>query len=194
MVNFLGARRRTGPKPVVKSVAEAEAFLANEPVPVQPLNMVPLISEGAALRTIIPMEFVYFIPLSSSINTILSDIDIETLSEGLIGMECDKVGRPIAMEKVIEETVPWVPTHVRFRTLTPTKVPTLNPTLAGVREGSAAGVPPSNDFSMIRPAEVSWIVSGDLARFGGDLKGNPFQALVDLIPHESLNMERDTLA
>jgi hypothetical protein len=124
MVSFLGARRRTSLKPVVKSTVKAEAFLANEPVLVQPLNMVPLISEGVAPRTAILVEFVSFLPLGSNINDILNDIDIEMLSEGSIGMECDKAGRPTTMEKVAKETVPRVPTPIRSRTQTPTKVPT----------------------------------------------------------------------
>jgi hypothetical protein len=48
--------------------------------------------------------------------------------------------------------------------------------------------------SLIRPSGVDWIVGGKLAKLGGNLNGNPFQALVDSIPHEDLKMEHDILA
>ena len=47
---------------------------------------------------------------------------------------------------------------------------------------------------MVNPASANWTVRGKLAKLGGDLKGNPFQAVVDLIPHEKLQMERDISA
>ena len=52
----------------------------------------------------------------------------------------------------------------------------------------------SCNTSLIRPSGVDWTVGGKLAKFGGDLKGNPFQALVDLIPHEDLKMKHDISA
>jgi hypothetical protein len=47
--------------------------------------------------------------------------------------------------------------------------------------------------SLIRPSKVDWIVGGKLAKLGGYLKGNPFQALMGLIPHEDFKMECDIL-
>ena len=38
---------------------------------------------------------------------------------------------------------------------------------------------------------ANWTVGGKLARLGCDLKGNPFKAMVDLIPHKGLNMKHD---
>jgi hypothetical protein len=35
---------------------------------------------------------------------------------------------------------------------------------------------------------------GKLAKLGGDLKGNPFKAVVDLVDHEKLKMKRDVSA
>ena len=35
---------------------------------------------------------------------------------------------------------------------------------------------------------------GKLARLGGDLKGNPFKAVAELIDHDKLEMERDVSA
>jgi hypothetical protein len=35
-------------------------------------------------------------------------------------------------------------------------------------------------------------IRGKLARLGGDLKGNPFKAVVDLVDHEKFQMKRDT--
>jgi hypothetical protein len=39
--------------------------------------------------------------------------------------------------------------------------------------------------TLIKPFGADWTVGRHLARFGGDFLGNPFQALVDLIPHDS---------
>ena len=38
---------------------------------------------------------------------------------------------------------------------------------------------------------ANWSVKGKLARLEGDLKGNPFKALAELIDHDKLQMERD---
>ena len=41
---------------------------------------------------------------------------------------------------------------------------------------------------------ANWTVKGKLARLGGDLKGNPFKAVANLIDHDKLQMERDISA
>ena len=41
---------------------------------------------------------------------------------------------------------------------------------------------------------ANWSVRGKLARLGGDLKGNLFKAVVELIDHDKLQMKRDVLA
>ena len=41
---------------------------------------------------------------------------------------------------------------------------------------------------------MNWTVEGKLAKLGGDLKGNPFKAVVDLIDHDKLQMKRDIFA
>jgi hypothetical protein len=46
--NILGAWRKEGLKPKVQYVAKIMAFLANEPIAVEPLNMDPLALVGAA--------------------------------------------------------------------------------------------------------------------------------------------------
>ena len=47
---------------------------------------------------------------------------------------------------------------------------------------------------MVQPIGANWTVRGKLARLGGDLKGNPFKVVVDLILHEDLKMKRDISA
>jgi hypothetical protein len=44
---------------------------------------------------------------------------------------------------------------------------------------------------VVKPLRANWTIGGKLAKLGGDLKGNPFQAVVDLIPYEKLQMEHD---
>jgi hypothetical protein len=46
----------------------------------------------------------------------------------------------------------------------------------------------------VQPEGANWMVRGKLARLGGDLKGNPFKSVVDLIPHEDMKMKRDVSA
>ena len=41
---------------------------------------------------------------------------------------------------------------------------------------------------------ANWTVKGKLTKLGGDLKGNPFKAVVDLIDHDKLQMECDVSA
>jgi hypothetical protein len=75
-----------------------------------------------------------------------------------------------------------VPIPARSRASTPMNAERM-PVAEALRsdEGSSFCSP-----SLIRPFGVDWTVGGKLAKFGGYLKGNPFQALVDLILHEDL--------
>jgi hypothetical protein len=47
----------------------------------------------------------------------------------------------------------------------------------------------------IQPEGADWTFRGRLAKLGGDLKGNPFKAVVDLVDHKSLQLkDRDVSA
>jgi hypothetical protein len=52
----------------------------------------------------------------------------------------------------------------------------------------------SESSAEIRPERANWMFGGKLAKLGGDLKGNPFKAMVDLVDHEKLHMKRDVSA
>jgi hypothetical protein len=78
-------------------------------------------------------------------------------------------------------TGPQILTPIRFQSLIP----------SGVGAASTAEASSSSSTTLIRPSGVGWTIGGHLARFDGDLLGNPFQALVNLIPHESLSMKRN---
>jgi hypothetical protein len=41
----------------------------------------------------------------------------------------------------------------------------------------------------IQPEGANWTFRGRLARLRGDLKGNPFKAVVDLVNHENLQLK-----
>ena len=56
------------------------------------------------------------------------------------------------------------------------------------RASNASG---SESSAEIQPERVNWTIGGKLAKLGGDLKGNPFKAVVDLIDHKKLQMKRD---
>lgn len=45
--------------------------------------------------------------------------------------------------------------------------------------------------NLVKPSTVDWSVRGFLATFGGSLLGNPFSALIDLVPHDQLTCDRD---
>ena len=52
----------------------------------------------------------------------------------------------------------------------------------------------SESSTEIQPEGANWKVGGKLAKLGGDLKGNPFKAVLDLIDHDKLQMKRDVSA
>ena len=87
---FLGARRRIGLKPVVKTAEEVKAFIADELVAVKLLNMAPLGSIRAAPMTAIPIESTSFQPLGSNIQYILDDIELDVESDNSVGMEHER--------------------------------------------------------------------------------------------------------
>ena len=90
LASFLGARKRTSPKPVVKTIEEVKAFIANELIATKPLNMAPLDSIGATPKTTIPIESTSFQPLGSNIQQILDDIELDVELDNSIGMEHER--------------------------------------------------------------------------------------------------------
>jgi hypothetical protein len=60
-----------------------------------------------------------------------------------------------------------------------------------VPEASNSEASNSESSTITRHSGANWTVGGKLARLGGELKGNPFKAVADLIPHEELKMKHD---
>ena len=52
----------------------------------------------------------------------------------------------------------------------------------------------SESSEEIQPKGANWKIGGKLAKLDGDLKGNPFKAVLDLIDHDKLQMKRDIFA
>ena len=52
----------------------------------------------------------------------------------------------------------------------------------------------SESLVEIQSEEANWTIGGKLAKLGGDLKGNPFKVVVDMIDHEKLQMKHDIFA
>jgi hypothetical protein len=46
----------------------------------------------------------------------------------------------------------------------------------------------SESTTEVRPEGADWSFRGKLAKIGGDLRGNPFKAVVDLVDHENLHL------
>jgi hypothetical protein len=97
-------------KPVVKTMEEVKAFIANEPITMKPLDMAPLGLVGATLGTVIPIKSTSFQPLGSNIQYILDDIKLEVDSKNSIRIEHEKARRPIlegteplSLSPVVEE-------------------------------------------------------------------------------------------
>ena len=85
MANFLAARRKQPLKPDVPNVAKVEAFLANKPIEVSPVNVAgPVLEEPLQVIWDPIPELDLDHPLGSNIQHILEDLDLE--SEDLVGM------------------------------------------------------------------------------------------------------------
>jgi hypothetical protein len=53
----------------------------------------------------------------------------------------------------------------------------------------------SESTTEVWPKGADWSFRGKLAKIGGDLRGNPFKAVVDLVDHENLYLKnRDVSA
>ena len=201
MANFLAARRKQVLKPDVPNVAKVEALLANEPIEVSPVNAAGLVLEEPlqVIRGPIP-ELVLDHRLGSNIQHILEDLDLE--SEDSVGMHGDNSRHPATYEEadqaLIKPLSP-IPEEGAFSRM-PTPDRTRGPTPPGVDRASESKWPRTSKASEcessdeVRVERANWTVRGKLARLGGDLKGNPFKAVAELIDHNKLQMECDVSA
>ena len=94
------------------------------------------------------------------------------------------------MAKAGHKSQDLTPTEAQI--LTPGKSQILTPPSVGpTLEAEASS---STSTTLIKPVGADWTVRWHLAQFYNDLLGNPFQALLDLIPHGNLSMMRDVSA
>jgi hypothetical protein len=175
---------------------EVAAFLANEPVLAVPVNVVGLVEEPLQAPEG-PIPSVLNHPLGSNIQHILEDIDVE--SEDSVGMADDNLG-PFTVAAVHTprqplSTIPEQGVSSRALTLKRPRSPILDEVERAFvsKRSQASGVPEAPEASEssestaeVQPEWANWTFRGRLAKIGGDLNGNPFKAVVDLVDHKNL--------
>ena len=182
---------------MVQPVVEFEAFLINKPIVAKPLTVAPLDPDGDAPATVIHIESESFKPLGSNIQHILDEIDQELELDSLVHMDCSKVRvqtttvedeeRPRVLSLVAEEeATSWASILATVK-----RAPVVEASHGGSRQDKTSS---SWGDSLVKPSSLEWTIGGPLARFGGELRAKPFQALMELIPQESLRGERDLSA
>ena len=192
------------PKPPVPRMANVKTFLTNEPVEASLVNVAKLILVELlqAPRGPIPTESILGHPLGSNIQHILEDLDLK--SEDLMGMGkgTATVRRPsIHVEVVKPQARPLSPiqeagttsriaTSKRPRSLTPVDANQAS----GLKRPHTTEASDSENSVVVKPSEANQTIGGKLAKLKSDLKGNLFLAVVNLIDHDKLQMERDIFA
>jgi hypothetical protein len=119
-------------------------------------------------------------------------------SEESVGMADDNMGPPTAATvKTLRRPLSPIPeVGATSRASTPKRPQSLTP--VGVVGTSGSKRPrafeASESSAKIQLERANWTIEGKLAKLRGDLEGNPFKAMVDLIDHEKLQMKRDVSA
>jgi hypothetical protein len=90
VADFLASQRKKVILPPVSCVAEVEAFIANKPIPAVPVAMEKLVKKELLQSPEGPVPSLLNHHLSSNIQHILEDIDME--SKDLVGMADDNMG------------------------------------------------------------------------------------------------------
>ena len=187
------------PKPTLFRMTEVKVFLANKLVEACIVNMAPPVSTVPLPVPInpIPPESILGHPLDSNIQDILEDFDMKSVN--FVGMEDENAEGPtIEAEGVKPQPQPLSLAHevgTTSRTSTPRRPQSLIPAdvdrVSRSRLLNFAEASNSKSTLVVKPSRVDWTVGGKLAKLKGDFKGNPFQVLLDLIPHEKLKMEHN---
>ena len=190
MANFLANRRRQVPPPSVPRMDVVEAFLANEPI-----EAILVTVAGPAVEEPIqapdgPIPSALGHPLGSNIQHILKEIDME--SEESVGM-VDHHSGPLnaAIEKAPQKPmspIPEVGASSRAATSKRSRDPIFDEADRAfvLKRPRASEASESESLVEIQPERANWKIRGKLAKLGGDLKGNPFKAILDLIDHDKL--------
>ena len=195
MANFLANRKRQVPPPSVPRMDAVEAFLANEPMEAISVTVAPPAVEEPIRAPKGPLPPSLGHPLSSNIQHILEEIDIE--SKESVGM-VDHHSGPL---NAAVEKAPWRPMS---------QIPEVgtSPRTANSKRSRDLILGEDNRASVLKKPQASealesessteiqleganWKVGRKLAKLGGDLNGNPFKAVLDLINHDKLQMKRD---
>jgi hypothetical protein len=176
-------------------MADVEAFLANELVLVVLVNVLEPVVEELLQGLRGPISSILNHPLGSNIQHILEDIDMD--SEDFVGMADDNMGpSTVAVARTPRRPLSPIPEVGASSRVSTPKRPQ-SPTPVKVDEASGSKRPQAFEASefeslaKIWPEGANWTVGGKLAKLGGDLKGNPFKAVVDLVDHEKLQLKCD---
>jgi hypothetical protein len=204
VTGFLVVQRKQAPPPSVPRMADVEAFLANEPVLAVPVKVLEPVAKEPLQAPEGPIPSLLNHPLGSNIQHILEDIDMD--SEESVGMADDNIGpfgaaaaktpqKPLSpiseagsSSRASTPKRPQSPTHARVDRALGSKRPRASDV------PKASGASDSESSAEIQPERANWMIGGRLAKLGGDLKVNPFKAMVDLINHEKLKMNGDVSA
>jgi hypothetical protein len=197
VAGFLASRRKKATLPSIPLVVEVEKFIANKPVLTVPMAVAKVANEEP-LR--VPEGSIPALsqPLGSNIRHILEDI--EMMSDDSVGVAGDNIGAsPRMAEGVLGRVLSPIPeagnssrapTPKRPRSPTPVRVEKeLESRRPNASEASEASS--SESTVEVKPEGANWTIGGKLAKLGGDFKGNPFKAVVDLVDHEGLQLKRD---
>jgi hypothetical protein len=191
VAGFLASRRLNAAPLSIPPLGEVEKFIANEPVLAVPVAVARM-AEEEPLRVPEGSIPVLSQPLGSNIRHILEEI--EMMSDDSVGVAGDNMGTPLKAAEGVPgralSPIPEVgnssraPTPARPRSPTPDESRRLNASEA-FRASSSEGT------VEVKPEGANWTVGGRLAKLGGEFKGNPFKAVVDLVDHDGLQLKRD---
>jgi hypothetical protein len=117
-------------------------------------------------------------------------------------MQDDNMGHPAANDEAAKVTTkplsPILEAGVSSKGLTSKRPQSLTPIGVDRASGSERSCTfEASEFESSTKVQVEgtdWKVREKLARLKGDLKGKPFKAVVDLIPHGDMKMKRDISA
>jgi hypothetical protein len=140
-------------------------------------------------------------PLGSNIQHILEDLDMG--SEDFVGMADDNLGP----STVAAAQTPQKPLSTILEMGVSSRAPTLKRPQSSALDGAdrASGskkprvskAPEASDSKStveIQPEGANWTFEGRLAKLEGDLKGNPFKAVVDLVDHDKLHLKKHDIS
>jgi hypothetical protein len=191
VAGFLASRRLNAAPLSIPPLGEVEKFIANEPVLAVPVAVARM-AEEEPLRVPEGSIPVLSQPLGSNIRHILEEI--EMMSDDSVGVAGDNMGTPLKAAEGVPgralSPIPEVgnssraPTPARPRSPTPDESRRLNASEASRASSSEGTVE-------VKPEGANWTVGGRLAKLGGEFKGNPFKAVVDLVDHDGLQLKRD---